>query len=71
MGVGLVYVKTLADNDGRKNVSQRRCRFKVNLLAIPKGGGKSEQLFEHDLWGVGTLLAMLTSSFSNFAGPLT
>jgi hypothetical protein len=24
--------------------------FKVNLLEIPKRGGKSEQVFEHDFW---------------------
>jgi hypothetical protein len=27
-------------------------RFKVNLLVIPKRGGKSEQVFEHDFWSL-------------------
>jgi hypothetical protein len=36
----------------RKNVSQRGRWFKVNLLVIPKRGGKSEQVFEYEFWSL-------------------
>jgi hypothetical protein len=34
------------------NVSKPGDRYRVNLLVIPKRGGKSEQVFEHDFRSV-------------------
>ena len=34
------------------NVSKPGDRYRVNLLVIPKRGGKSEQVFEQDFWSV-------------------
>ena len=34
------------------NVSKPGDRYRVNLLVIPKRGGKSEQVFEPDFWSL-------------------